>query len=92
MDATENDIPPSANFIVNGFPTIKFKQAGTTEFVDYTGDRALDSFIEFIEANAKNSLERPTATPSSEEVEPEGTSELVETPTAEPDHRDHDEL
>lgn len=91
MDATENDIPPSAGFHVGGFPTIKFKPAGSTEFIDYVGDRSLESLIEFVEANARNSLEKPTPTP--EEAAPEPTSsETVETPTAESEHIDHDEL
>ncbi|KIM25527.1 hypothetical protein M408DRAFT_207741 [Serendipita vermifera MAFF 305830] len=59
MDATENDIPPSAPFRVNGFPTIKFKPAGGREFVDYEGDRSLESLIEFLESKAKNSLVAP---------------------------------
>ncbi|GJJ07568.1 hypothetical protein Clacol_001771 [Clathrus columnatus] len=87
MDATENDIPPSAGFHVSGFPSIKFKAAGTTEFIDYNGDRSLESLIEFVEANAKNSLEKPSATHTPEEATPEPTSETVETPT-----HGHDEL
>ncbi len=56
MDATENDLPPSVDFRVSGFPTLKFKPAGGKVFVDYNGDRSLESLIEFIEAQAKNSL------------------------------------
>lgn len=51
MDATENDIPPQAPFRVQGFPTLKFRPAGSSEFVDYNGDRSLESLIEFIESN-----------------------------------------
>lgn len=51
MDATENDIPPQAPFKVQGFPTLKFKPAGSSEFIDYGGDRSLESLIEFIEEN-----------------------------------------
>jgi protein disulfide-isomerase A1 len=54
MDATENDIPPQAPFKVQGFPTIKFRAAGTAEFIDYSGDRSLESLIEFVEANRKS--------------------------------------
>lgn len=40
-----------------GFPTIKFKRAGTTEFLDYSGDRSLESLIEYIVENSNNPLE-----------------------------------
>ena len=64
MDATENDIPASAGFQVTGFPTIKFKAAGSREFVDYEGDRSLESLVEFVEQHAKNSLTPAEATGS----------------------------
>lgn len=54
MDATENDIPPQAPFRVQGFPTLKFRPAGSSGFVDYTGDRSLESLVEFIEMNRKS--------------------------------------
>jgi protein disulfide-isomerase A1 len=57
MDATENDIPPSAPFEVAGFPTIKFKRAGTREFIDYAGDRSLEALIEFVNENSNNPLD-----------------------------------
>ena len=57
MEATENDLPPSVPFRVSGFPTLKFKPAGSREFIDYDGDRSLESLIAFVEENAKNSLE-----------------------------------
>ena len=60
MEAADNDIPPSAPFRVSGFPTIKFKKAGTREFIDYNGDRSLENFIAFVHENAKNSLDTPT--------------------------------
>ncbi|KAE9410566.1 protein disulfide isomerase [Gymnopus androsaceus JB14] len=56
MEATENDLPPSVPFRVSGFPTIKFKPAGSREFIDYEGDRSYDSLVAFVEENAKNSL------------------------------------
>ncbi|KAF9268027.1 disulfide isomerase [Marasmius fiardii PR-910] len=64
MDATENDLPQSAGFRVNGFPTIKFKKAGTREFIEYDGDRSLDSFIAFIEEHAANDLDVKTVPPA----------------------------
>jgi len=69
MEATENDIPPSAPFRVSGFPTLKFKPAGSREFIDYSGDRSLEHLIAFVEENAKNSLDRPAVndTPTAQE-------------------------
>lgn len=56
MDATTNDVPPSAGFQVQSFPTIKFKPAGSKTFIDFEGDRSLESFIDFIGLNAKNKV------------------------------------
>jgi len=56
MDATENDIPPSAGFQVQSFPTIKFKPAGVASFIDYEGDRSLESLTEFVELRMRNKL------------------------------------
>ena len=70
MEATENDLPPSVPFRVSGFPTLKFKPAGTREFLDYDGDRSLESLIAFVEENSKNSLEfdaAPNSTPAESE-------------------------
>ena len=47
FDATENDVPASAGFRINGFPTIKFRPAGNSAWVDYEGDRSLESLLEF---------------------------------------------
>ncbi len=65
IDAPENDLPPSVPFRVGGFPTLKFKPAGTTDWIDYDGDRSLESLIEFVDKHAKNSLEAPTKNESS---------------------------
>ncbi|BGP35089.1 protein disulfide-isomerase precursor [Rhodotorula toruloides] len=72
FDATENDIPSSAGFRVAGFPTIKFKAAGSSEWISYEGDRSLESFVEFLEANATNDINSP----DDEEAELEGESEV----------------
>jgi protein disulfide-isomerase A1 len=37
----QNDIPASAGFKVQGFPTIKFKPAGSAAWLDYEGDRSV---------------------------------------------------
>ena len=71
MDATVNDVPPSVGFQVSGFPTIKFKPAGSGNFIDYEGDRSLESLVEFVEKNAKNPLDPKTPFKgSSDKVEP----------------------
>ncbi|KAI0005007.1 thioredoxin-like protein [Russula compacta] len=49
MDAPENDLPPSVPFRVASFPTLKFKLAGTNEWIDYDGDRSLESLIAFVD-------------------------------------------
>ena len=59
MEAQENDLPPSVPFRISGFPTIKFKRAGTREFIEYEGDRSLESLVAFVEQHAKNSVEVP---------------------------------
>ncbi|KAH9006831.1 thioredoxin-like protein [Lactarius hatsudake] len=59
IDAPENDLPPSVPFRVAGFPTLKFKPAGTKDWIDYDGDRSLESLIAFVDEHAKNSLEAP---------------------------------
>ena len=56
MDATTNDIPPSAGFQVQSFPTIKFKAAGAKDFIDFDGDRTLDGFVDFISSNGANKV------------------------------------
>lgn len=56
MDATANDIPPSAGFTVGSFPTIKFKPAGGKVFLDYDGERTLDAFVEYINSNSNNKV------------------------------------
>ena len=68
MDATTNDIPPTAGFQVSSFPTIKFKPAGSKEFMDFNGDRSLDSFLEFIGLNAKNKVDVKLDNVTGEEV------------------------
>lgn len=50
-------------FRVSGFPTLKFKPAGSREFLDYNGDRELESLISYVEEHAKNSLKPAVKTP-----------------------------
>jgi protein disulfide-isomerase-like protein len=108
MDATENDLPPSAPFQVTGFPTVKFKPAGTREFVDYEGDRSLDDLIDFVKKWSKHEhtpVKPAPEPPKEEKLEMGGNLEDLlpndsaahpaETETGEPTARDsdaHDEL
>jgi protein disulfide-isomerase A1 len=72
MEAQDNDLPPSIPFRISGFPTLKFKRAGSRDFIDYEGDRSYESLISFIEEHAKNSLVLPeTAKPKTEEPKTE---------------------
>lgn len=101
MEATENDLPPSVPFRVAGFPTIKFKPAGTREFIDYEGDRSLESLIAFVEEHAKNNVEvkdKPKAQENDNAqaplaAEPASAAPTPEaTPIAAPVVEEHDEL
>lgn len=83
MDATLNDIPPQAPFKVQGFPTLKFRPAGSTEFIDYNGDRSLESLIEFIEENRAS---KAGAAAVEERSAPEAEAEKA------PEEHEHDEL
>ena len=72
MEAQDNDLPPSLPFRVSGFPTLKFKRAGSRDFIDYEGDRSYESLISFIEEHAKNSLVLPEVVePKTEEPKTE---------------------
>lgn len=84
MEATENDLPPTVPFRISGFPTLKFKPAGSRNFLDYDGDRSLESLIAFVEENAKNSLEKPKDTP----VQEQQTEQVV----LEEHHHVHEDL
>ena len=87
MDATENDLPPSVDFRIQGFPTLKFKPAGSKEFLDFNGDRSLESLIEFVEENAKNSL---VFTPPAGGEDKQATFDAVGHEATQ--HEKHDEL
>ena len=95
MEATENDLPASVPFKIQGFPTLKFKKAGTKEFIDYEGDRSLESFITFLEEHAGNKLDKPAPSAPVEAEEPAPTPEAqepVKAPVAEEKDAHHDEL
>ncbi|KAI9001015.1 protein disulfide isomerase [Trametes punicea] len=84
MEATENDLPPTVPFRISGFPTLKFKQAGTRDFIDYDGDRSLESLIAFVEEHAKNPLDPNTPFGNKTPIQ-EAAQVVLE-------HEHHDEL
>ncbi|KAG0371310.1 protein disulfide-isomerase precursor [Gamsiella multidivaricata] len=57
LDATANDLPSDVPFQIQGFPTIKFRKAGSTEYVDYSGNRSKEDFVKFIGENAVNKFD-----------------------------------
>jgi protein disulfide-isomerase A1 len=87
MEAQENDLPSSAPFRVAGFPTLKFKPAGGKEFLEYDGDRSLESLIAFVEENAKNNLH-----PEVPSQENSSQTTFKEPKPAEDGEKPHDEL
>ncbi|KAG9031219.1 protein disulfide-isomerase precursor [Tulasnella sp. JGI-2019a] len=89
MDATENDLPPTNQFKITGFPTIKMRPAGSSVFIDYEGDRSLESMIEFINTNVNNEIGKPPAAETTSE--PEHTSTQA-SPAETAESGAHDEL
>ncbi|KAF9947169.1 protein disulfide-isomerase precursor, partial [Modicella reniformis] len=57
LNAPANELPQGVPFQIDCFPTIKFRRAGSTEYIDYSGDRSLENFVEFITENAVNKFE-----------------------------------
>lgn len=79
FDATANDLPAGIPFQVQGYPTIKFRKAGTAEYIDYNGNRSEEDLLQFIEDNAVNKVEIPIVNKE-------------ETPAQADDEIEHDEL
>ncbi|KXN89629.1 Protein disulfide-isomerase [Leucoagaricus sp. SymC.cos] len=93
LEATENDLPPSVPFRIQGFPTLKFKAAGTRDFIDYEGDRSLESLVAFVEEHAKNSLELPEVPAEEPVIADEPAAQTpVSVPPAEQTEVTHEEL
>ncbi|KAG6831586.1 hypothetical protein H0H92_009059 [Tricholoma furcatifolium] len=83
MEAQENDLPASVPFRVTGFPTLKFKPAGSRDFIDYEGDRSLESLTAFVEKHAK---------PAVVVAEPEVDAQVPISNESTEEHASHDEL
>ncbi|KAJ9118202.1 hypothetical protein QFC22_004107 [Naganishia vaughanmartiniae] len=92
MDATENDIPPSAPFEVPGFPTLKFKRAGTREFIDYNGDRSLEALISFVTENSNNPIDFEDDHNATEQVVGKVDADVEVEDEADVESGHHDEL
>ena len=71
MEAPENDLPPSVPFRVASFPTLKLKLAGSNEWVDYEGDRSLESLIAFVDEHAKIPVKAPAENETASEPQVE---------------------
>ncbi|GAA97228.1 uncharacterized protein L969DRAFT_84341 [Mixia osmundae IAM 14324] len=56
LDGTANDIPPTAGGKIAGFPTIRFKPAGSKEWIEYEGDRSIEDLISFAESKSANQV------------------------------------
>ncbi|KAG0198463.1 protein disulfide-isomerase precursor [Mortierella sp. GBA30] len=79
IDATANDLPTDLPFQVQGFPTIKLRKAGSSEYVDYEGNRSKEDLIQFIKDNAVNKVDVKV-------------EEKVEEKPVQADEIEHDEL
>ncbi|TEB35690.1 disulfide isomerase [Coprinellus micaceus] len=92
LEVPENDLPPTVPFRIQGFPTLKFKPAGSKDFIDYEGDRSFESLVTFIEEHAKNPLDLPEPVKADEPAaqEPIAETKKEEAPAAEATA--HDEL
>ncbi|KAF9581635.1 protein disulfide-isomerase precursor [Lunasporangiospora selenospora] len=85
FDATANDLPEGTPFQVQGFPTIKFRKAGSDEYIDYEGERTTEAFVKFLDENSVNKV--PVTLP----VKAEEPKAADEKPVAAEDI-EHDEL
>jgi len=63
MDATANELE---DVKVHSFPTIKFFPKGSSEVIDYNGDRTVEGFTKFLESDGK---EGSAPTEEDEDVE-----------------------
>ncbi|KAJ2779156.1 protein disulfide-isomerase precursor [Coemansia interrupta] len=78
MDAIANDIPSSDPALqIQGFPTIVLIRGDDNSVVEYHGNRSVESFIEFLEENAANSITYDKAALAEEEDEDEKEKEQV---------------
>jgi protein disulfide-isomerase A1 len=48
MDSTANEVE---EFEISGFPTLKYFPSGSSEIVDYNGERTLEAMHKFVDSN-----------------------------------------
>ncbi|KAF9351238.1 protein disulfide-isomerase precursor [Mortierella sp. AD094] len=70
LDATANDLPTDVPFQIQGFPTIKFRKAGSSEYIDYNGGRTEEDIVSFITENAVNKVDVKIVKEEVKEEEP----------------------
>jgi len=76
-DATANDVPDD----VRGFPTIKLYPAGKKDApVEYSGDRSVESLVQFIKEKGTHGIEVPIMDPV--QVQEQGEAASAATPVA----------
>ncbi|KAF9101015.1 protein disulfide-isomerase precursor [Mortierella sp. AM989] len=88
LDATANDLPADAPFQIQGFPTIKLRKAGSSEYIDYNGSRTEADLVKFISENAVNKVDVTVA----EEEEEAVKEDKEEEEPVQADDIEHDEL
>ncbi|KAF9909676.1 protein disulfide-isomerase precursor [Lobosporangium transversale] len=71
FDATANDLPVDTPFQIQGFPTIKFRKAGSTDYIDYDGNRSEEDIVSFITNNAVHKVDVKVEEQKSAPAEPE---------------------
>ncbi|WFD29534.1 protein disulfide-isomerase [Malassezia sp. CBS 17886] len=93
MDGTANDLPPHAHLSVSGFPTILLKPAGKGErkFLEYDGDRTLESLIDFVATKGTHKVRAQEAAAHGEAAAPE-TASASTSADASATQAAHDEL
>ncbi|KAJ2389280.1 protein disulfide-isomerase precursor [Coemansia sp. RSA 2603] len=93
MDAIANDIPSSDPALqIQGFPTIVLIRGEDNAIVEYHGDRTVESFIEFLEENAANSITYDKAALVDEDAEEEEVKEQEQEQVVVKKDADEDEV
>ncbi|KCV70239.1 hypothetical protein H696_02569 [Fonticula alba] len=89
MDATANDLPLDAGFEIHGFPTIKLVTADG-KVVDFNGERTVEGFKKFIEANG--TAPKPAAAAAAAEEEKKEEKKDEKKDEEKKDHHAHGDL
>ncbi|KAF8311892.1 protein disulfide isomerase [Clavulina sp. PMI_390] len=92
MDGEKNDLPAGTPFSIEGFPTLKFKPAGSRQFINYEGDRSLEDLLSFVQKWSKKTHTPKADAPVEEAPAAETGSAARPAATEEAVHSEHDEL